>query len=122
MSEKFTKPAERVPLKFSIEFRRSYGRRFEQGRLRNISLSGAFLEHDQEAIGMHDKILITFKVGGRTRKVHARVIWINKEGSGIQFLPQTGRDVQIVDDLIYFVENQRENTRSIIHNIFQKAS
>jgi hypothetical protein len=115
------KPAPRTPLKLEVEYRKSYGRSSEFGELKNISITGAFLEHTNEEIKMSDKVAITFKVGGRVRKINAAVIWSNAAGSGIKFLPTNNRDVQIVDDLIYFVESKREGRREVLDDIFKKA-
>jgi hypothetical protein len=114
-------PAQRVPLKLDVEYRRSYGRNSETGHLRNISLSGAFLEHGNIKLKGNEKLCITFKVGGRIRKISASVIWSNKFGSGIKFQPNNNRDVQIVDDLIYFVESKRESRRSVLDSIFRQV-
>lgn len=114
-------PSPRIPLKLDVEYRKSYGRSAEVGQLKNISLTGAFLEHSNEAMKESDKVCITFKVGGRTRKINAAIIWSNSAGSGIKFLPTCNRDVQIVDDLMYFVESKRENRRSVLDDIFKKA-
>jgi hypothetical protein len=122
MSSTENTPAPRTPLKLEVEYRKSYGRSAESGELKNISITGAFLEHTNEEIKMNDKVAITFKVGGRTRKINASVIWTNASGSGIKFLPANNRDVQIVDDLIYFVESKRENRRSVMDDIFKKAA
>lgn len=122
MSSTEKAPAPRTPLKLEVEYRKSYGRSAELGELKNISITGAFLEHTNDEIKMSDKVAITFQVGGRTRKINAAVVWSNGSGSGIKFLPANNRDVQIVDDLIYFVESKRENRRSVIDDIFKKAA
>lgn len=115
-------PQPRIPLKLDVDFRRSYGRQNAVGVLKNISLSGAFLEHELEAFKSGDKVQVTFKVGGRARKVNALIVWSNELGSGIKFLPSNGRDVQIVDDLMYFVENDREGRRSLLGDIFKETA
>ena len=115
-------PSPRVPLKLNVDFRRSYGRNFEAGVLKNVSMTGAFLEHQMDNLQTGDKLQLTFKVGGRQRKVNAQIIWCNKAGAGIKFLPSNGRDVQIVDDLMYFVESKRETRRSLIDEIFKRAA
>lgn len=115
-------PAPRIPLKLDVEYRKSYGRSADVGNLRNISLTGAFLEHGSDELKANDKVTVTFKVGGRTRKINAVIVWSNPAGSGIKFLPTNNRDVQIVDDLMYFVESKRENKRSVLDDIFKRAS
>ena len=115
-------PSPRIPLKLEIEYRKSYGRMADTGLLKNISITGAFLEHANEELKASEKVTITFKVGGRTRKINASIIWSNGRGSGIKFLPANNRDVQIVDDLMYFVESKRENRRDVLDDIFKQAA
>lgn len=121
MNEKALVPQPRIPLKLDVDFRRSYGRNSSVGVLKNISLTGAFLEHEMEGCKPGDKVQVTFKVGGRVRKVNAMIIWGNEIGCGIKFMPTNGRDVQIVDDLMYFVESKRKNRRSLLDDIFKQT-
>ncbi len=114
-------PAPRIPLKLDVDYKKSYGRSNETGKLKNISLSGAFLEHGNEALKANDKVAITFKVGGRVRKINALIIWSNSAGAGVKFLPTNNRDVQIVDDLMYFVETKRESRRTVLDDIFKQT-
>ena len=124
MSLQLTKsPAPRLPLQMNVEYRRSYARQGEYGILKNISLTGAFLETREPLhLNPSDKLIITFVVSGRERKVAASVIWNGQHGCGIQFHPFNNRDVQIVDDLMYFVENSRQGQRSVLDKIFKKVS
>lgn len=115
-------PSPRIPLKLEIEYRRSYSRSADRAELKNISLTGAFLETDAHELKENDKVAIEFKVGGRARKIVASIIWIKENGCGIKFIPNSNRDVQIVDDLMYFVESKRENRRSVMDNIFKKVA
>lgn len=115
-------PAPRLPLKMDVEFRRSYARQSASGILRNISLTGAFLETTTEALTTFDKVVVTFVVGGRRRNINATIIWKNGAGCGIKFQPFNNRDVQIVDDLMYFVESTRENRRSVLDDIIKRVS
>jgi hypothetical protein len=121
MSSTTKGPAPRIPLKLEVEYRKNYGRSGAVGEMKNISLTGAFLEHQHEPLKLNDKICITFKVGGRTRKINATVVWTNNRGSGLHFIPASNRDVQIVDDLMYFVESKRVTRRSLIDEIFKQA-
>lgn len=114
-------PSPRIPLKLEVEYRKSYGRNADFGLLKNISLTGAFLEHENDDLKSADKVCITFKVGGRIRKINAAIIWANGKGAGIKFLPMNNRDVQIVDDLMYFVESKREGRRDVLDGIFKQA-
>lgn len=115
-------PAPRIPLKLNVEFRKSYSRSGALGSLRNISMTGAFLEHTELDVVNGDKVALTFKVGGRVRKIAAEVVWRNGRGCGVQFRPQNNRDVQIVDDLMYFVETKRQSRRDILDSIFKIAA
>ena len=116
-------PAPRMPLQLGIDFRRSYARRSEQGTLRNISLTGAFLEFaPDQHLDAKDKIVLNFTVSGRKRKIQASVIWKGADGCGLKFHHTNNRDQQIVDDLMYFVENSRSSQRSVLDTIFKKVA
>ncbi len=114
-------PAARIPLELSVEFRKSYSRASDNGRLRNISVSGAFIECDSR-FDKNDKLNMTFEVGGRVRKIAAKVVWTNDRGAGIMFQHFNNRDVQLIDDLMYFVENSRESRRDVLSELFKKVS
>ena len=121
MNTESANPAQRIPLELSIEFRRSYSRSSDDGVLRNISLTGAFLE-TVSRFEKNDKLNLTFEVGGRARKISAKVIWSTERGAGIMFQHFNNRDLQIVDDLMYFVENNRASRRDVLDTIFKKVS
>lgn len=114
-------PATRVPLELTVEFRKSYSRGSDEGLLKNISLSGAFLECGS-SFSKNDKLNMTFEVGGRVRKIAAKVVWVNSRGAGIMFQHFNNRDLQLIDDLIYFVENNRETRRDVLSELFKKVS
>ncbi|MGZ3745993.1 MAG: PilZ domain-containing protein [Pseudobdellovibrionaceae bacterium] len=115
-------PAPRTPLFLEVEFKRNYAREGVKGILKNISLSGAFLEFQGESLKTQEKLYLRFIVSGRERKIAAAVIWVNSLGCGIKFMPANNRDVQIVDDLIYYVENSREGRRDVLDKIFKKVA
>ena len=115
------KPSPRLPLKLPIEFRKNYSRKSDYGDLRNISLTGAFLIHNTDEIMVNDKINIHFKVSGRERTLNASVIWLDDHGCGLQFHPDNNRDVQIVDDLMYFVKGRRNKNKNVLDEIFSKV-
>ncbi|MNJ91009.1 PilZ domain protein [compost metagenome] len=121
MEEAQKVPAPRTPLNLEVSFKRSYARDEAKGLLKNISISGAFLEFVGADFRVNEKIQLMFIVAGRERKVSASVIWVNSAGVGIKFLPMNNRDVQIVDDLIYFVENDRTGRRSVMDTILKKV-
>lgn len=118
-------PAPRIPLSLEVGFRKSYARRDSKGQLKNISLTGAFLELEGLSIDdvtEKEKLLVKFLVSGRERSIAATVVWSNDKGCGIQFHPTNKRDSQIVDDLMYFVENSRESRKSVLDTIFKKVA
>lgn len=114
-------PAPRTPLHLDVSFRKNYARKDTAGTLKNISLTGAFLEIATHDLRKDEKINLTFVVAQRERKIGAEVIWTNSRGVGVKFLPQNSRDVQIVDDLIYFVETKRMGYRAQFTDFLKKA-
>lgn len=124
MQEGNISPAPRLPLLLDVEFRRSYSRREERGRLKNISLTGAFIEFNskEQLLGPQDKLIVKLLVSGRERSIPASVVWHNERGCGIRFRPTNNRDTQIVDDLMYFVENSRDDQKSVLDTIFKKVA
>lgn len=114
--------APRIPLAIDVEFRKSYSRQFNKGTIKNISLSGAFLERDNIEFTPGDKLQMTLNVGSRERKLSAEVVWKNPSGIGLKFHHTNNRDIQIVDDLMYFAENKRESQKDVLGDIFDKVS
>lgn len=114
-------PAPRIPLQMNVEFRKSYGRQNTKGTLKNISLTGAFLETETLELAPSDKVVLEIIVSERRRKMPATIVWKTNKGCGVQFHPFNRRDVQIVDDLMYFVQNRRDFRRSILEDIFKQA-
>ena len=121
MEDTVTVPAPRTPLNLEVSFKRNYAREETTGTLKNISITGAFLEFNGGEVRASEKLNLVFVVAGRERKVAAHVIWANSGGVGLKFMPVNNRDVQIIDDLIYFVENSRSDRRSVMENIFKKV-
>ncbi|MCC6138125.1 MAG: PilZ domain-containing protein [Bdellovibrionaceae bacterium] len=119
MSE-IEKPAPRVPLCLPIDFRKSYARDSVRGGLLNISITGAFLEHGTHDLEVNDRINIHFKVSGRERVLQASIVWKNINGSGVLFNPENNQDVQIIDDLMYFVKTYRDSKRAVLDSIFSQ--
>ncbi len=115
-------PAPRTTLFIDVEFRRNYARESGKGVLRNISITGAFLNHANVSLKSGEKLFLNFKVAGQERTIQAMVIWSNEKGSGVKFLPANNRDVQIVDDLIYFVESKKGGSKEILEQIFKKVA
>lgn len=116
-------PAERLNLRLPIRFKRSYARDYSSASLKNISLTGAFLCLPRGAdVNLDEKITITFNVSGRQRKVVANIIWMDTSGCGIRFKPFNNRDVQIIDDLMYYVESKKETKKKVLNTIFKVVS
>lgn len=115
-------PSPRLPLQMDVEFRKNYARQNDQGILKNISLTGAFLETSTQNLFPKDKVILHLTVSGRRRKMHATIVWKNAIGCGVQFHPFNNRDIQLVDDLLYFVESSRENRRDVLDNIFKRVA
>lgn len=113
--------APRMPLAIEVEFRKSYSRQMSSGTLRNISLSGAFLDTQGGDLLAGDKLQIVLNVGSRVRKLSAEIIWRNQKGVGLKFHHSNNRDLQIVDDLMYFAENKRESQKDVLDDIFDKV-
>lgn len=114
-------PARRIPLQLDISYKKSYARQDSKGILSNISITGAFLKTDTNKVQVGEKVVLYFEVSGRRRKIQAKIVWKNEVGAGLNFMPFNNRDVQLIDDLMYFVESSRESRRSILETIFKKA-
>lgn len=122
MNPSHTSPSPRTTLNIEVVFRKSYARDESSGNLKNISISGAFLTHTENQLKAGEKVHMTFSVAGRVRDINAIVIWSNTFGAGIKFLPQNNRDVQIIDDLIYFVETRKTDTKGVLDQILKKVA
>lgn len=112
-------PSPRLPLEMSIDFRKSYARQPGRGTLKNISLTGAFLQTETAELFPSDKLVITLVLSERIRRMSATVVWKNGSGCGVVFHPFNKRDVQIVDDLMYFVQNTRSGRKHVLDDIFK---
>lgn len=122
MQEITKNPAPRTPLNLEIAFKKNYARSENKGYLKNISLSGCFIESTENEFKTREKIQVKFVVGDRERLVPALVVWANSNGCGIKFIPNNNRDVQIVDDLIYFAENYRDINKDVFSNILKNVA
>jgi len=114
-------PAVRVPLQMPVEYRHNYARETDVGVIKNVSLTGAFVESPTHRFQPQDKIKLTIRLGGRVRQLVASVVWVHPMGAGIQFKPANNQDKQLVDDLIYFVENKRNTRRDVLGTIFNRV-
>jgi hypothetical protein len=117
-----TTQAYRYPLELDISFKKQYQRDASSGTLKNISLTGAFIENSSANINPDDKITLNINLSGRARNISAKVIWASDRGMGVQFFEFDNQDIQIVDDLIYFLESKRETRKDVLSSIFKKIS
>lgn len=115
-------PAPRTPINIEVEFKKNYARECNLGVFKNISLTGAFIQHQLIELKPGEKISVRFNVCGRLRNITAHVIWSNKLGSGVRFAPTNNRDSQIVDDFIYFAESKREGNKDVFGEILTKVA
>lgn len=120
-SEKTGAPAPRYPVDMDLEYRCNYGRQNKRAEVRNISLTGALIKTDHP-LKPAEKINVYLTVSGRRRKVAAKVVWVGNRGIGLQFQPFNNRDVQIVDDLIYFATEKTQSTKSLLDTILNKVA
>ncbi|MCC6276983.1 MAG: PilZ domain-containing protein [Oligoflexia bacterium] len=115
------KPAPRHNVELNFEFKRSYGRQTVLASVKNISLTGAFVSTDQP-LRPSEKISVFLNVSGRSRKVAAKVVWVSEKGAGVQFQPFNNRDIQIVDDIIYYATEKTQSTRSLLDSILKRVA
>jgi hypothetical protein len=115
------KPAPRYNVDLSFEFKRNYARQSAKAEVRNISLTGALIKTDAP-LKPSEKVNVYLTVSGRTRKVAARVIWVGERGVGLQFQPFNNRDLQIVDDIIYYATEKNESTKTLFDSILTKVA
>lgn len=115
-------PAPRTPLNLEVSFKKNYARFATGGVLRNISLTGAFLEVKDHSLKIQEKLALNIQVASRERKISAQVIWKNSKGVGVKFLPTNNQDSQLIDDLIYFIESKRKSHKGIFDGITKKVA
>lgn len=111
-------PSARYPLEYSVEYRHNYARAAKNGVIKNLSLTGAFIENSSHPFKEKDKIKVTIRLSDRVRHISAKVIWTNEKGAGVKFQHFNNQDLQLIDDLIYFAENKINERRSVLDNIF----
>jgi hypothetical protein len=115
------KPAHRHSVELAFEFKKNYSRTSSKAEVCNISLTGALIKTDQP-LKPSEKLNVYLSVSGRTRKVSARVVWVGDRGVGLQFQPFNNRDLQIVDDIIYYATEKNESTKNLFDSILNKVA
>jgi hypothetical protein len=115
------KPAPRFNVELAFEFKKNYARQNSKAEVRNISLTGALIK-TEVPLKPAEKLNVYLTVSGRTRKVPAKVVWVGERGVGVQFMPFNNRDVQIVDDIIYYAVEKSESTKDLFGTILSKVA
>ncbi len=113
--------AQRFSVELDLDFKCNYARDYNKATIKNISVSGALITTDTP-LKPDEKINVFFKVSGRERKVAAQVIWVGERGAGVKFNHYNNRDLQIVDDLIYFATEKSSSTKNLLQNILSKVA
>lgn len=111
----------RFNVDLNFEFKRNYARQISKAEVRNISLTGALIKTELP-LRPSEKLNVYLTVSGRTRKVAARVVWVGDRGVGLQFQPFNSRDLQIVDDIIYYATEKSSSTKSLFDSILNKVA
>jgi Tfp pilus assembly protein PilZ len=111
----------RYNVELAFEFKRNYARQISKADVRNISLTGCFIK-TEHPLRANEKLNVYLTVSGRTRKVAAKVVWVGPHGAGVQFQPFNSRDLQIVDDIIYYATEKTSSTKSLFDTIINKVA
>lgn len=120
-SELEEKPAHRHSVDLQFEYKKNYGRQTNLAQVRNISLTGALIKADTD-LKPNEKINVFLTVQGRRRKVAAKVVWNKNGGVGVEFQPFNNRDLQIVDDIIYYATEKSSSNKSLMNSILSKVA
>lgn len=119
MEDKST--AQRFSVDVDLDFKCNYARDFSKAQIKNISVSGALIKTDVP-LKPEEKINVFFRLSGRERKIPAQVVWVTEKGAGIKFNHFNNRDIQIVDDLIYFATEKSSSVKDLLDNILSKVA
>ncbi|MDZ4677345.1 MAG: PilZ domain-containing protein [Oligoflexia bacterium] len=120
-TEQTETPAQRFNVELAFEIKRNYARQTNKAEVRNISLTGALVKTEQP-LKLSEKIHVFLSVSGRTRKVVATVVWVGDKGAGLQFQPFNNRDLQIVDDIIYYATEKSSSNKDLLESILSKVA
>ena len=114
-------PSPRFNVDLAFEFKRNYARQTNKAEVCNISLTGALIKTELP-LKQSEKVNVFLTVSGRTRKVSAKVVWVGDRGVGLEFQPFNSRDLQIVDDIIYYATEKNSSTKSLFDSILNKVA
>ena len=98
--------APRFKVDYSIALKKLFSNNQDMVKIKNISMSGAFIEMTTEEFNTRELVGLNFVVNDRERVVQARIVWKSKEGLGVQFIPQTFQDQVIINDLIFLLRHK----------------
>lgn len=113
--------AQRFNVEVDLDFKCSYARDYSKAQIKNISVSGALIK-TEVPLKPDEKINVYFRLSGRERKIPAKVVWVAERGVGIKFNHFNNRDIQIVDDLIYFATEKSSSVKDLLDNILSKVA
>ncbi|MEN0060075.1 MAG: PilZ domain-containing protein [Bdellovibrio sp.] len=99
----------------------SYARERKTAVLKNISLTGAFVEFGQSPHEAH-KVSLLLTVAGYSRELTAKVVWMNNRGYGLQFALRNGRDVRLLEDFIECAEELQHQRLDCLSQVFKKIA
>jgi hypothetical protein len=114
-------PAQRFAVDISLEFRRNYSRNSDRAQVKNLSVTGALVKTEMP-LKLSEKINVFLTVSGRTRRVPAKVVWVGDRGVGLVFQHFNNRDLQIVDDIIYYATEKTSTDKSLLDTILSKVA
>ncbi|AZZ36373.1 PilZ domain-containing protein [Bdellovibrio sp. qaytius] len=104
---KYENPAPRTHLELDVSVKRLWARKAMTASLKNVSLSGAFLELPVDGIFKGDMLKATFVIAKRERTIALKVVWKNEHGLGVKFMFDNHQDILMIDDLLYFAETRQ---------------
>lgn len=114
-------PAPRTVFNLEVQFRKSYARAISNGRLRNISLTGAYLECT-EFFHLQERFQFHFFIGGQLHFVAAETVWRSSNGYGVKFITIKKRDTRVIEDVVQIAESMRYGKQQLLSNILKSAS
>jgi Tfp pilus assembly protein PilZ len=114
-------PAKRFNVELEFEFRRNYARKSDMALVKNLSVSGALVKTDRP-LKLSEKINVFLTVSGRKRRIPATVVWVGDRGVGLKFEHFNNRDLQIVDDILYYATEKSSSDKSLLDTILNKVA
>ncbi len=101
-----------------ILFRPSYARKNYEGMLKHISPEGAFIETNLPK--STKKLSITLSVANYQRKIDAEIMEHGPKGLNIKFTSLGNKDIQMIDDFMFFEKHNKKSKKNLLHYLLQK--